>query len=259
MNSIRQYALGCLALSAVLASLSGSAYAAGASDPKKAATRPPLLGEEAVKYEVAPVAKRKVVPVYPFEMLLEGHEGWAEASFVIDYAGRPLFANARAASDPAFAKALVAMIEASQYVPGRRDKHVVMSPMEERFQFAGEASLDGNARRVLDALRHGKVGIAAMMDLDERPHALRQDSPVYPRALRDDGMTGQAEIEFVVDREGRVLFPRIVSATHDDFGWAAATAVAQWRFQPPQKSGLKVDAIMRVPILFDAHKLASSD
>ena len=56
-----------------------------------------------------------------------------------------------------------------------------------------------------------------------------------------------------------MLFPRIISATQEDFGWAAATAVAQWRFQPPTKNGQKVDARMTVPVLFDARKLAAAD
>ena len=39
----------------------------------------------------------------------------------------------------------------------------------------------------------------------------------------------------------------------------AVAAVAQWRFQAPRKNGVKVDARMTVPILFDARKLAASD
>ena len=60
-------------------------------------------------------------------------------------------------------------------------------------------------------------------------------------------------------RDGRVLFPRIVSASHEDFGWAAATAVAQWKFNPPMRNGQRVDVRMVVPVMFDAQKLASSD
>lgn len=212
-----------------------------------------------VKYDVAPSAKRKAAPVYPYDLLVEGKAGWAEATFVIDYVGRPLFTNPKAASDPAFAKALVAMVEASEYVPGKRDRVAVMSPSEEKVQFTPEKSLDDEAKRVLTLLRQGGNGIPKVAELDERPKALRQDSPVYPRALKDDGLTGQAEIEFIIDRQGRVLFPRIVSATHEDFGWAAATAVANWRFQAPERNGEKVEARMRVPILFDSRKLASSD
>ncbi|PTY03793.1 hypothetical protein DB347_21430 [Opitutaceae bacterium EW11] len=212
-----------------------------------------------VKYDVAPSAKRKVAPVYPYDLLIQGKTGWAEATFVIDYVGRPLFANPKNASDPAFAKALVAMVEASEYVPGKRDKRIVMSPTEEKIQFSPEQSLDDEARRVLSLLRAGGAEIPSLAQLDERPRAVRQDSPAYPRALKDDGLTGQAEIEFVIDRQGRALFPRIVSATHEDFGWAAATAVARWRFQPPTRNGEKVEARMSVPILFDSRKLAASD
>ncbi len=213
---------------------------------------------DAVKFDVAPATLRKAAPVYPYDMLLAGRTGWAEASFVVDYLGRPLFANPKAASDPAFAHALVAMVEASEYAPAKKGKHTVMAPSNEQFRFA-EDTLDDSAKRVLGELRKGGGTIAPVSMLDARPRALRQDSPVYPRALKDDGLTGQAEIEFVVDKDGRVLFPHIVSATHEDFGWAAATAVAQWRFQPPQRNGQAVDTLMRVPILFDAHKLASAD
>ncbi|HEU5080241.1 MAG TPA: TonB family protein [Opitutaceae bacterium] len=208
-------------------------------------------------YDVAPAPKHRAMPVYPYEQLIQGRAGWAAASFVIDYTGRPLFTNPRASSEPAFAKSVVAMVEASEYSPGKRNKHSVMSPSQEEFQFL-EESFDADARRVLAQLRKGEK-FPAVSQLDERPHAVRQDSPAYPRALKDDGITGQAEIEFVIDRDGRVLFPRIISASHEDFGWAAATAVAQWKFQPPQLNGQKVEAVMRVPILFDAHKLASAD
>ena len=204
-------------------------------------------------------ARREINMVYPYEMLIQGKSGWAEASFVIDYAGRPLFTNPSSASDPAFAKAAVAMVEANQFAPIRKNNHVVMASSTRRFDFGGEATLDPEAKRVLAELRKPHPTICALSELDERPKAVRQDSPVYPRALKDDGLTGQAEIEFVVTSEGKALFPRIISATQEDFGWAAAAAVAQWRFQSPTKNGQKVDARMSVPVLFDARKLAASD
>jgi TonB family protein len=204
-------------------------------------------------------AKREINLVYPYEMLIQGKAGWAEASFIIDYAGRPLFTTPAGASDPSFARAAVAMIEANEFAPVKKNNHTVMSPSARRFNFAGEANFDADARRVLAELRKPHPAICPLSELDERPKAVRQDAPVYPRALKDDGLTGQAEIEFVVSVEGKVLFPRIVSATQEDFGWAAAAAVAQWRFQPPTKNGQKVDARISVPILFDARKLAAAD
>jgi len=204
-------------------------------------------------------AQREIAMVYPYEMLIQGKQGWVETSFVIDYAGRALFANPEAASDPAFAKAAVAMIEANQYAPVKRDRRATMAQSGRRFSFDGDVSLTPETRRVIVELRKEHPAICNMSELDERPKALRQDAPVYPRAMKDDGLTGQAEIEFVVTAEGKVVCPRIVSASQEDFGWAAAAAVAQWRFQAPTKNGQKVDAKMTVPVLFDARRLAAAD
>jgi len=212
-----------------------------------------------VQSSIVAQPKRAMNIVYPYEMLIGGKAGWAEASFVIDYAGRPLFTNPSGASDSDFAKAAVAMVEANLFSPAKKDKHVTMASSKLTFKFDGEASLPADARRVLAELRKAQPAILTLADIDQRPKAVSQDSPVYPRALKEDGLTGQAEIEFVVTAEGNVVCPRIVSATQTDFGWAAAIAVAQWRFQPPTKNGQKVDVRMSVPVLFDARKLAASD
>jgi TonB family protein len=210
---------------------------------------------------VAPMAeaKRAINAVYPYELIIQGKAGWAETNFVIDYAGRPLFATASGASDPAFAKAAIAMVEANEFATIKKNKRAVMASASLHFNFSGEATLDPEARRVLAELRKPQPAICSLAELDERPKALRQDSPVYPRALKDDGLTGQAEVEFVVGADGRVYFPKIISASQEDFGWAAAAAIAQWRFQSPTKNGKQVDVRMTVPVLFDARKLAAAD
>ncbi len=209
------------------------------------------------KIEAQP--KRDLAVVYPYEMLIQGKTGWAEANFVIDYAGRPLFTNTSAASDPAFAKAAIAMVEANQFATCKKDKRVVMAQAVRRFSFGGEASLSPETRRFVAELRKDRPAICDVAELDQRPKAVRQSSPVYPRAMKDDGLTGQAEIEFIVTADGSVVCPRIISASQEDFGWAAAAAVAQWRFQAPTKNGKKVDARMTVPVLFDARQLAAAD
>lgn len=204
-------------------------------------------------------AQREIAMVYPYEMLIQGKPGWADASFVIDYAGRPLFTQSSQASDPAFARAAVAMIEANQFAPVKKDRRLTMAQAAQRFQFGGDASLTPETRRIVAELRKETPAICNVTELDERPKALKQDAPVYPRAMKDDGLTGHAEIEFVVTADGQVVCPRILSASQEDFGWAAAAAVAQWRFQSPTRNGQKVDARMTVPILFDARRLAAAD
>jgi TonB family protein len=59
-------------------------------------------------------------------------------------------------------------------------------------------------------------------------------------------------IDFVIDRDGRARLPQIISATSEEFGWAAATAVAQWVFRPPLRGGQPVDIKVRIPFSFKA-------
>lgn len=207
----------------------------------------------------APAAADKLTAVYPYEQLIKGQTGWGEVSFVVDYSGRAILTAPAGGSDSAFSKSIVAMLEATQFSPARKNKRPVMASSSDREFFNPEAALDPLARKVLTELRKSSPAIFAVSDLDERPRAVAQRSAVYPRSMKTDGATGQAEIEFIVDRDGRVLFPRIVSASHEDFGWAAATAVAQWKFNPPMRNGQRVEARMSIPVMFDAQKLASSD
>ena len=204
-------------------------------------------------------SKREIAIVYPYDEIIQGKSGWVDTSYVVDYVGRPLFTTVAGASDQAFAKAALAMVEANEFAPFKKNNRAVMTSSGQRINFSGEASFDTSAKRVLAELRKPQPAICPVSELDERPKAVRQANAVYPRALKDDGLTGQAEIEFVISSEGKVLFPRIVSASQEDFGWAAAIAVAQWKFQPPTKNGQKVDARMTVPVLFDARQLAAAD
>ena len=54
--------------------------------------------------------------------------------------------------------------------------------------------------------------------------------PTYPPALWASEAEGTATIEFEVNREGKVLATRVVSATRPEFGEAARVAAADWLF-----------------------------
>jgi TonB family protein len=114
---------------------------------------------------------------------------------------------------------------------------------------AGEAT--DPVERIVQKLRRGEIGGAK--GLDEKLTPLYRLRPEYPQSLKAaGGPKGAAEIEFVIDREGRVRLPRIVSATLEEFGWAAATAVTQWVFKAPRRGGEPADVKVRVPFEFAA-------
>ncbi|MFT3783978.1 MAG: TonB family protein [Nibricoccus sp.] len=200
---------------------------------------------------------RSFNPIYPYEALIAGKGGWAEISYTVDYTGRAIFLATVGASDPAFAHAFQADIEAIEFIPPRINGQPQMTPTQERFDFPAQPPLDPIAREILVELRKPHPALVPVAELDAKPEAIRRPPPAYPWVLRGDSISGSAEIEFVVDRNGRCLFPRIVSATQDDFGWAAATGVLRWRYKPPTKGGAKADTRITETIVFDINK--SSD
>jgi len=199
---------------------------------------------------------RAYSPAYPYEALLAGRAGWAEISLTVDYSGRAIFLSTVGASDPAYANALQADIEAIEFLAPRVNGRPMMSTLKVRFDFLAKPTLDPAALEVLAELKKPKPAVYAVGELDKKPAPIRQPPSAYPWILRSDGVSGQAEIEFVIDRAGRPLFPRVISATQEGFGWAAVTCVKNWRYQPATKNGEKVFARIKETVVFDINKSA---
>lgn len=86
--------------------------------------------------------------------------------------------------------------------------------------------------------------------LDQRPRPVQQAAPIYPRELRQRKIEGTVYVVFVVDKDGRVLDPKVEEATHEEFSGPALAAVRRWRFEPAVLRGEKVRSKLRVPIRF---------
>jgi protein TonB len=82
----------------------------------------------------------------------------------------------------------------------------------------------------------------SLSEIDQKPRAVFQASPVYPAQLRI----------FVVDSGGKVASPRVEKSNHDAFNKPAVDAVKQWKFEPAVRGGQRVPCKMRVPIRFPA-------
>jgi protein TonB len=96
----------------------------------------------------------------------------------------------------------------------------------------------------------GATLVFALPDLDQKPRPIFQAEPVYPFELRQKKIEGTVYVQFIVDREGRVVEPRIEKSTHSAFDKPALDAVRQWRFEPAVRDGRPVQARLRVPIRF---------
>jgi TonB family protein len=214
-----------------------------------------LTGNPAIQRP--PEIKILADPVIPYERALKGEGGAATVSFTIGADGGVYGAAVSSATAPDFGRALVAAVEASYFEAGYDGAQSVKVAATRHYDFPayGAGSLDENepVQRLLGAVRIGQVGSA--QGLDRRLAPIYRTPPTYPGAALAQGKpSGRAEIEFVIDRDGRARFPRVASASAEEFGWSAATAVAQWVFLVPTRGGQPTDVRVRIPFEFKAPK-----
>ncbi|MBI2516182.1 MAG: TonB family protein [Opitutae bacterium] len=99
----------------------------------------------------------------------------------------------------------------------------------------------------------GLKDIFNLSQLDRVPEPISQTAPRFPADLKRDVMSAKVVVEFIVDSDGYVRDPFIVSTSHAGFNEAAIEGVNRWRFRPGIKTGRKVNTRMRVPILFEVN------
>lgn len=94
--------------------------------------------------------------------------------------------------------------------------------------------------------------VAAMFslsDLDQKPRAVHQPSPLLNSKLRKKA-PGKVYVLFVVNKSGRVEKARVQKSTDTIFERPALAAVRKWKFEPGKRNGQPVQFRMRVPITF---------
>ncbi len=204
-----------------------------------------LSGESLVRQ---PQVKMLIPPVFPRERWLSGESGSCEAEFTIDAQGFPREIAILNATYPEFGAAFTAAIEAWAFKPAQNEQGPVAVRLRAVHGF--DQRSDVAEFRLGTLLKAGADGIGGPAGLERKLQPLWRGFPVYPQALLERRPSGEALIEFIIDRGGRARLPLVVSATDDAFGWAAAAAVSQWVFEPPVRNGQPTDVRVRIPVGF---------
>lgn len=193
------------------------------------------------RLELAPALRRAAWPVYPGALLRAGVTGAATVRARIGEQGEVAAVELLGASHPDFGQATLAMMQAWQFEPpgasGAREL-----TYEQRFAFdkPAQSGVPASARALIERLARGGVGVAAASELDAPLRPVLQGAPAAPLSGGGSRPAGRAVVDFHVDESGRVLLPELVSGSPAEFGWAALTAVNQWRFEPPRRAGQPV-------------------
>lgn len=82
------------------------------------------------------------------------------------------------------------------------------------------------------------------------PVAIHRVEPLYPQALVRARMSGVVKLLCVIDREGNVRNPQVISSTFGAFDQSAIEAVQQWRFVPGSLRGRAVDTYFELTVRF---------
>jgi TonB family protein len=207
-----------------------------------------------IRWDVCPVPLASTYPVYPAEALQAGRKGRAVVRYLVNTQGRIQTAKVLEASAPEFGGAAMASIDAWRFKPATRAGQPCSALLQMEFEFvpSGDSSVPvtSGLREVVHELNRKEPHVYPLETLDAVPKALSRRPPVYPSALREVGQPGEALIEFCIDEKGDAQLPRVVSATAPEFGYAAAQAVATWRFEPPMKNRKPVIARAQIPVKF---------
>jgi TonB family protein len=132
---------------------------------------------------------------------------------------------------------------ASPIGEGRYATHVFVGGMEV-FHSAMpfeviESKLDGMVRKQ----------IADVTDAPPKPYF--GPPAEYPASLVKQGVRGHAVLHFAISPAGRIVDPKVVSATDPAFGESALEAIRLWRFLPRVKDGVPRQIAVDLPFNFN--------
>ncbi len=104
----------------------------------------------------------------------------------------------------------------------------------------------GTAQELTD-----EIQIFDISDLDRRPRRLRAIPPTFPMEMQTRGLQGVVRARILIDEQGNVSVLEIVESTHREAVQPVRQALAQWRFEPPERGGERVRAAYIQPITYD--------
>jgi TonB family protein len=203
------------------------------------------------RFDTAPKLRSVQLPVYPHTLRVEGARGNARATMVIDEAGHVVRVINVTADRPEFGLALAAAMETFQFDPALRGGKPVHSLLgfEQKFNSRDLGDEAGDWLLADEKKHPEKFASAAALDHPLKP--ISQRAPIFPVNVPENVTKGQAMVECLIDKEGRVRLPRVVNATEPAFGYAAVQALSTWWFEPPTVHGDKAVVRVRVPFEFN--------
>jgi TonB family protein len=205
----------------------------------------------AFDYDTPPEPTLALPAVYPRDLMVARVTGSATIAFTIDPSGMPRQFAVVEASNPEFGPPTIAMMRSWRFTPPLNQGSPCWAAirMTQKYRLSDEdVETDDDTDRILSELRDSPCPIVADIgELDAKPAPLYFPYLQVPEEMVKGSVPARAVIEIVIYRKGHAQAAKIISATREDFGWVAATAVGRWEFTAPKKDGKPVDVFARLP------------
>ena len=197
-----------------------------------------------------PIPTRTYKPDYPENLRNQGIIGNALVKFTINKQGSVVNPEVVSATHEAFGAASMDAVRQWQFIPGRKDGSIVSKQVQLPFNFTltMEEQLSNKAGREVFTKVRGKIHKADKLDASPTP--MNTVSPVYPDKLKDSGIEGEAQVKFIINKEGLVINPKIVSTDHEEFGPSALMASLNLKFNPVELEGKPINVEMERSFTF---------
>lgn len=93
-----------------------------------------------------------------------------------------------------------------------------------------------------DATKHCiALGKLAPEATNGEPQPIYRVAPHYPKSYRKIARQGYVDVQFTITKEGRVLKPKVITASKEGFVKPTMEAIQKWRFKPLIIDGEAVD------------------
>ncbi|MBE2212990.1 MAG: energy transducer TonB [Opitutaceae bacterium] len=201
-------------------------------------------------YDEGPREKATQPVVFPFEALMADKGGGVMLNVVIGPDGRVAHLIPDPGADPDYLGAARASLACWEFFPALRAGEPVYGQIKMQLTFdprREEFAYDDTTFALIAGLKDGSAQVFSLKQVDQHPRPTSQAMPRFPTD-HEGPRSGEALIECLIDTQGRPQLPRVIRASSPEFGWVAATAVAQWRFEPARKGGEAVISRARLPI-----------
>lgn len=204
---------------------------------------PAAPAAEGAATTTSPVPVKTVMPEHPEEFRGNQVVGEAAVECLVTAEGKVAEAQVTSASHPAFGEAALVAVRQWEFKPAERNGVAVPVRVTIPFRFDAPLAdpLEAFAKRRLFVEVEGEVVPAERMPAWPMPKQLL--TPNYPPELRGSGKRGKAVVSVVIDREGRVMNPKLVKATWPEFGPPALATAVSMVFPPqlgPEKKPMNV-------------------